>query len=93
MKILLWIIGALLLNVIAVFMFMFGIPFIFELWNKLKKGTREMIVFLLFYLWHYCIIRSLIASNASNFNIIASAIGIIVVDLYLFFNHYNKSNK
>ena len=93
MKILLLIIGALLLNVIAAFMFMFGIPFIFQHWNKLKRGTRETIIFLPFGLWHYCIIQSLIASNESHFNIIASVIGLLVVDLYLFFNHYNKSNK
>ena len=90
MEILLWIAGALLLNAIVALLFMFGIPFLFNQWLKLKKGTRETIILLLYMLWHYLLAVALISSTASKFTLIASAIGIFVIDFYLFINYYNK---
>lgn len=55
------------------------------------KGKQEVIVFLLYSLWHYFIIQALISSTESKFKIIVSVVGLLIIDLYLFFNHYNKN--
>lgn len=72
---------------------MFGMPFILGLLDKIKRDKREAIVFCLYALWHCLIVDVIASSTESTFKLIVSAIGLIVVDLYLFFNHYNKTNK
>ena len=90
MEILLWIVGLFLLMAVLALFFVFVAPFLSEQWHKLKKGTRETIIFLLYVLWHYLLADALMSSTASKFNLIASAIGIFVIDFYLFMNYYNK---
>ena len=72
-------------------MYIFVIPFLFDKWNNIKKGVRELIIFLLFSLWHGYIIQALKSSQESVFVLIVSAVGLLIVDLYLFFNYYDKN--
>lgn len=72
-------------------MYIFVIPFLFDKWNSLRKGVREIIIFLLFLTWHGYIIQVLKSSKESAFVLIVSAVGLLIVDLYLFFNYYNKN--
>ena len=92
MKLIFWIVIAFLLNAIIALGFMF-FPSLLTKVPKLSKDKRGAIIFCLYALWHGLIIDVLVSSTESKFKLIASAIGLLIVDLYLFFNHYNKSQK
>lgn len=57
--------------------------------NKIDKGS---ILFILYALWHAVIIDALIESSASVIVRLISMIGIVAVDIYLFFTHYQRGS-
>ena len=58
--------------------------------NKIDKGS---ILFILYALWHSVVVDVLFESSASIIVILIFAIGLIAVDVFLFFNSHKRSEE
>ena len=57
------------------------------------KIDKWSVLFILYGLWHYLIIHELTESQASLFLRVTSAIGIVALDVYLFFAEHRRGEQ